>query len=147
VSQTERSAFGRHAERLAAPAPLEPPNAGAPAVRSPATGRLGGRGRGVVLGCVLFACLSSTAMAVTMADVTGKKICWGSNYMTFTGGKVYSNVVGDGTWSLNKAGVIALKFPSGPYSGIVKALKRGGLEYSGSWVGTPKLTAVGGYCN
>jgi hypothetical protein len=104
--------------------------------------------RKAVLGCVLVACLSSTAMAVTMTEIKGKKICWGSNYMIFRSGrKVYSNVVGNGTWSINKVGAIALEFPpSGPY-GIVKGLKRGGLEYSGSWVDTPKLTVVGAYCN
>ncbi len=63
-------------------------------------------------------------------------------------GKVNNNVASDGTWSINKAGVISVNFPSGPFSGVVSDLGYGTFVYSGSWVGTPKLTVVGGvYCN
>ncbi len=104
----------------------------------------------VATGFSLSLFLPSYAMAkpLTKADVEGKKICWGNDYKSFSaGGKVYNNVVGDGTWSINKAGVITVKFPNGPFSGVVRDLGGGSFEYSGSWVGTPKLTVIGAYCN
>jgi hypothetical protein len=88
------------------------------------------------------------AKPLTKADIEGKKICWGSDYKSFSpNGKVYNNTVGEGTWSINKAGVITVNFPSGPYSGVVRDLGGGSFEYSGSWIGTAKLTVIGAYCN
>ncbi len=105
----------------------------------------------VATGLSLSLLLSSHALAkpLTKADIEGKKICWGKDYKSFSpGGKVYNNVAGDGTWSINKAGVITVEFPSGPFSGVVRDLGGGAFEYSGSWIGTPKLTVQGGvYCN
>jgi hypothetical protein len=91
----------------------------------------------------------SHALAKTKADIEGKKICWeGGVYQLFNpGGKVYNNSVGDGTWSMSKAGVITTTFPSGPYSGAIRDVGGGAVEYSGSWVGTPKLTVIGAFCN
>ncbi len=105
----------------------------------------------VVTGLSLSLFLPSLALAkpLTKADIEGKKVCWGKDYKIFSsGGKVSNNVAGDGTWSINKAGVITVKFPGGPFSGIVRDSGDGTFEYSGSWVGTPKLTVGGGvYCN
>jgi len=48
---------------------------------------------------------------------------------------------------INKAGVITVSFPHG-VAGVVRDLGGGTFEYSGSWLGTSKLTAGGGYyCN
>jgi hypothetical protein len=90
------------------------------------------------------------AKPLTKADIEeGKKICWGNDWKQFSpGGKVTNNVAGEGTWSISKAGVITVKFPSGPFSGVVRDMGGGAFEYSGSWIGTPKLTVQGGvYCN
>ncbi len=96
----------------------------------------------------LFLPSHGLAKPLTKADIEGKKICWGNDYKSFSpGGKVYNNVAGEGTWSINKAGVITVKFPSGPFSGVVRDLGGGAFEYSGSWIGTPKLTVVGALCN
>jgi hypothetical protein len=97
----------------------------------------------------LFSPSNALAKPLTKADIEGKKICWGSSdYKVFSpGGKVYNSIVGDGTWSINKAGVITVKFPNGPFSGEVRDLGGGAIEYSGSWVGTSKLTAIGAFCN
>jgi hypothetical protein len=99
----------------------------------------------VVTGLGLSLFLPSLALALTKADIEGKKICWGKDWKSFgPGGKVTNNVAGEGTWSISKAGVITVKFPGGPYSGVVRDLGGGSFEYSGSWVGTPKLTVGGG---
>jgi hypothetical protein len=91
------------------------------------------------------------AKALAKADIEGRKICWdgGNTWNRFSpGGKVTNNIAGEGTWSISKAGVIRVKFPSGPYSGVVRDLGGGAFEYSGSWVGVPKLTVDGGaYCD
>ena len=102
-----------------------------------------------VLGCLLVAGLSSTALAkpLTKADIEGKKICWGDDFKIFyPGGKVYNNKVGEGTWSIDKAGVITVKFPYG-VSGVVRDAGGGSFVYSGSWIGTDKLTVAGALCN
>jgi hypothetical protein len=96
------------------------------------------------------------AKPLTKADIEGKSICWGGSSpgggsprnSFYPGGKVTNSVAGDGTWSISKAGVLTLKFPSGPYSGVVKDMGGGAFEYIGSWVGTPKLDVAGGhFCN
>jgi hypothetical protein len=99
--------------------------------------------------CLCFPSLAS-AKPLTKADIEGKNICWGNNPRNSfkTGGKVTNSVAGEGTWSISKAGVITVKFPSGPYSGVIRDLGGGSFEYSGSWIGTPKLTVGGGsFCN
>ena len=101
------------------------------------------------LGFSLMLLPPSSATAATKADFEEKKVCWGgSNQTSFNpGGKATSTIAGAGTWAVSKAGVITLKFPSGPYSGVI-AIKAGGMvEYSGSWTGTPTLTVNGGFCN
>ena len=97
----------------------------------------------------LFFPTLALAKPLTKADIEGKKICWGNDWKSFSpGGKVTNNVAGEGTWSISKAGIITVRFPSGPYSGVVRDLGGGSFEYSGSWVGTSKLTVIGGaYCN
>ena len=88
------------------------------------------------------------AKPLTKADIEGKKICFGSISNSFSsGGKVINTIAGRGTWSLSKAGRIRVNFPSGPYSGVFTDLGGGSVEYSGSFVGTPKTRGVGGYCN
>jgi hypothetical protein len=107
----------------------------------------------LILGCALVACLSSplrpSAKPLTKSAIEGKKICWGKDWKQFSsGGKVTNNVAGEGTWSISKTGVISVNFPSGPFSGIVTESGDGSFIYSGSWIGTPKLTVGGGvYCN
>ncbi len=106
--------------------------------------------RGLALGLSLFLPSLALAKPLTKADIEGKNICWGKSPRNSfnTGGKVTNSVAGEGTWSINKAGVITVRFPSGPYSGAIRDLGGGTFEYSGSWVGTPKLTVDGGlYCN
>ena len=100
--------------------------------------------------CLSLICPSqASAKPLTKSDVEGRKICWGKDWKQFSsGGKVTNNVAGEGTWSISKAGVITVNFPGGPYSGIVTELGDGSFIYSGSWIGTPKLTVGGGvYCN
>jgi hypothetical protein len=100
---------------------------------------------------VAFGCSLALVWAkpLTRADIEGKKICWGTTTNLFKpGGKVYNNVAGEGTWSVNKAGDITFKFPKGPYSGTATDLGGGSFEYTGSWVGTPNMTIDGGaFCN
>jgi hypothetical protein len=94
--------------------------------------------------------LPSLALAkpLTKADIEGKKICFGNVRHSFSpGGKVTNNVAGEGTWSISKAGIITVRFPSGPYLGVFRDSGGGAFEYSGSWIGTPKLTVVGALCN
>ncbi len=98
-----------------------------------------------------FSALASShalAQPLTKANIEGKKICFGKLWNSFSpGGKVTNNVAGQGTWSISKAGVIAVRFPSGPYSGVFRDLGGGASEYSGSWIGTPTLTVAGALCN
>ena len=102
----------------------------------------------VAVGLLVLLSSIATAKPLSKTDIEGKKICWGQNYATFSaGGKASSNVAGDGVWSISKSGVITVKFPGGPYSGVVRETGDGAFEYSGSWVGTPKLTVVGVLCN
>jgi hypothetical protein len=101
------------------------------------------------LGYSLMFLSPSSAIAATKADVEGKKICWSQDNSTIfhSGGTATSSIAGEGKWAIGKAGVITLKFPSGPYSGVI-AIKAGGMvEYSGSWIGAPTLTAIGSFCN
>jgi hypothetical protein len=96
----------------------------------------------------LFLPSYASAKTLTKADIEGKKICWGTTQDVFSpGGKVRNNVAGDGTWFINKAGAIMLKFPNGPFSGAIRDLGGGAFEYSGSWIGTPKLTVIGFLCD
>jgi hypothetical protein len=63
----------------------------------------------LVLGCLLAACLSSTAMAktATMKDLVGKKICWSSpnspvsssTTTYYPGGKYYNTYWGNGVFT------------------------------------------------
>jgi hypothetical protein len=101
------------------------------------------------LGYSLMLLSPSSAMAATKAGVEGKKICWSQNNSTsfHSGGTATSSIAGEGTWAVGKGGVITLKFPSGPYSGVVTLEAGGVAEYSGSWVGAPTLTATGTFCN
>ncbi len=112
------------------------------------------------LGFSLMLLSPSSATAATKADFEGKKVCWdgssadlsgGSRLKNWTsfqpGGKATNSIAGDGTWAISKAGVITLKFPSGPYSGVITIMGGGMVEYSGSWVGTPKITPIGAFCN
>ena len=100
---------------------------------------------------MVAACFSSAALGNTLknADIEGKKICFvdGSIINTFSpGGKVYNNVAGDGTWSIDKTGVMKISFPRGPYAGVYRDLGGGSFEYTGSWAGSPNVTAVGAIC-
>jgi hypothetical protein len=103
----------------------------------------------LALGCSLILSLPSLATAATKADIEGKKACWGGNdwKLFHPGGKVTSSVVGEGTWSVSKSGVITVKFPSGPYSGVIAIRSGGMVEYSGTWIGTPNITAIGAFCD
>jgi hypothetical protein len=102
----------------------------------------------MVVGLSFFLPSITLGKPLTKADVEGKKICFGSISNSFSsGGKVTNTVAGRGTWSLSKAGTIRVRFPSGPYSGVFRDLGGGSVEYSGSFVGTPKTRGVGGYCN
>jgi hypothetical protein len=100
------------------------------------------------LGLSLMLLSPSSATAATKADVEGKTMCWGGNNQTSfrPGGKLTSSVAGEGTWAVSKAGV-AVKFPGGPYSGVIRIMAGGMVEYSGSWAGTPTMTVVGAFCN
>jgi hypothetical protein len=94
--------------------------------------------------------LPSIALAkpLTKADIEGKKICFGSISNSFNSGGIVTNTMaGRGTWYVSKAGRIRVSFPSGPYSGAFRDLGGGLVEYSGSFVGTPKTRGVGAYCN
>jgi hypothetical protein len=102
-----------------------------------------------VVGCMVVACFSSAALGKTLtnADFEGKKICFqdGTIINTFSpGGKVYNNVAGDGTWSIDKTGVMHIR--NGLYEGVYRDLGGGSFEYTGSWAGTRKTTATGVYC-
>lgn len=90
-----------------------------------------------------------TTAAATKADIEGKKVCWGpGDWKTFhPDGKVTSPIAGEGTWAINKAGIISVKFPTGPYSGVITIKGAGAVEYSGSWAGTPSVTATGFFCD
>jgi hypothetical protein len=87
--------------------------------------------------------------AATKADLEGKKICWGgNNWTTFSpGGKATSSVAGAGTWTIAKTGDVSVKFPGGPFSGVMRIKDGGVVEYTGSWVGAPNITAAGSFCN
>jgi hypothetical protein len=100
------------------------------------------------LGLVIV--LPSTALAnqLTKADIEGKKICWpDADFKIFyPGGKVYNPKVGEGTWSIDKAGVISVKFPYG-VAGTVRDVGGGSFVYSGSWINGSKITVAGTLCN
>jgi hypothetical protein len=91
----------------------------------------------------------SSLTAATKTAFEGKKVCWeGSAWNNFyPGGKVTSNIAGEGTWAARGPGAITVKFPSGPYSGIITTKAGGMVEYSGSWTGTPAMTIMGAFCN
>jgi hypothetical protein len=102
----------------------------------------------LVVGLSFFLPSITLGKPLTKADIEGKKICFGSISNSFSsGGKVTNTVAGRGTWSLGKANTIRVSFPGGPYSGVFRDLGGGSVEYSGSFVGTPKTRGVGGYCN
>ena len=105
---------------------------------------------GPVLAVSLWLVLPSPALAkpLTKADVEGKKICWpGDDFKIFyPGGKVYNPKVGEGTWSIDKAGVISVKFPYG-VSGIVYDAGGGSFVYSGSWINGSNISVAGTLCN
>ena len=91
--------------------------------------------------------LNVLAKPLTKADIEGKKMCWGDDFkILYPGGKVYNNKVGEGTWSIDKAGVISVKFPYG-VAGTVRDAGGGSFVYSGSWIGADKLTVAGTLCN
>ena len=100
------------------------------------------------LGFSLMLLSPSSATAATKADVEGKTMCWGGNNQTsfHPGGKLTSSVAGEGTRAVSKAGV-AVKLPSGPYSGVIRIMAAGMVEYTGSWAGTPAMTVIGAFCN
>jgi hypothetical protein len=102
----------------------------------------------MVLALSLLLPSSMLAKPLTRADIEGKKICFGSISNSFSSGGIVTNTIaGRGTWYISKAGRIRVSFPSGPYSGVFRDLGGGLVEYFGSFVGTPKIRGVGGYCN
>src|ERR1700691_3654897 len=100
------------------------------------------------LGFSLMLLSPSSATAATKADVEGKTMCWeGNNRTSFhSGGKLTSSVAGEGTWAVSKVGV-AVKLPSGPYSGVIRIMAGGMVQYTGSWAGTPAMTVIGAFCD
>jgi hypothetical protein len=99
------------------------------------------------LGLAVVLPLSVLAKPLTKADIEGKKMCWGDDFKIFyPGGKVYNNKVGEGTWSIDKAGVISVKFPYGVV-GTVRDAGGGSFVYSGSWINANKITVAGALCN
>jgi hypothetical protein len=90
---------------------------------------------------------SALAKPLTRADIEGKKMCWGDDFKIFyPGGKVYNNKVGEGTWSIDKAGVISVKFPYG-VGGTVRDVGGGSFVYSGSWINGSNISVAGVLCN
>jgi hypothetical protein len=100
------------------------------------------------LGFSLMLLSPSSATAATKADVEGKTMCWGGNNQTsfHSGGKLTSSVAGEGTWAVSKSGV-AVKLPGGPYSGVIRIMAGGMVEYTGSWAGTSSMRVIGAFCN
>src|SRR5271167_3187903 len=98
----------------------------------------------------LFIVLPSYAMSkpLTKADIEGKKICWPDDdfKIFYPGGKVYNPKVGEGTWSIDKAGVVTVKFLYG-VAGTVRDSGGGSFVYSGSWINGNKITIAGTLCN
>jgi hypothetical protein len=90
---------------------------------------------------------SATAKPLSRADIEGKKMCWGDDFKIFyPSGKVYNNKVGEGTWSIDKAGVISVKFPYG-VAGTVRDAGEGSFVYSGSWINGTNINVAGVLCN
>jgi hypothetical protein len=108
---------------------------------------LGGAGL-AALSVLIFLPSHAMAKPLTRADIEGKKICWpDGDFKIFSpGGKVYNPKVGDGTWSIDKAGVISVKFPYGVV-GVVTDAGGGTFVYTGSWINGQKISVAGALCN
>jgi hypothetical protein len=102
----------------------------------------------ISLSLSIFPVSHISAKSLTKADIEGKKICWPDNdfKIFYPGGKVYNPKVGEGTWSIDKAGVITVKFPYG-VAGTVRDAGGGSFVYSGSWISGSKITVAGTLCN
>jgi hypothetical protein len=100
------------------------------------------------LSLLLFPLSHTSAKPLTKADIEGKKICWpDADFKIFyPGGKVYNPKVGEGTWSIDKAGVISVKFPYG-VAGTVRDAGGGSYVYSGTWINGSKISVAGSLCD